>query len=332
MVLNRVGQVFEYEDKTYIVGEEIYSNDLSEYKHLFGRITEIRTDEDRETENDTPDIYCTFEQPALTSEYEKLREAMSGIEDIAFDLVIMSPEMIIPLRLLLPEEKHLKIFALIEDCTVDYQDSDTLELFTDIEKAKLKTWMMPNQKEELIGTYSKLLISKGDAKTAAKLMPGIRFMTSDTGISSAKVSALLLGSQHPIHIGGCIEVDHRHQRTVDEFEKALDQLFAQYEDGIKRLEALANVHLDYPVNAMTRVCKKLSMPKKAALAAISIFEMVCGSGTATAHDVFLAMQEIPFNMKCDGTPEAKMIALEENMARALRLNWKEYDLAKAVEY
>ena len=39
MVLNRVGQVFEYEDKTYIVGEEIYSNDLSEYKHLFGRIT-----------------------------------------------------------------------------------------------------------------------------------------------------------------------------------------------------------------------------------------------------------------------------------------------------
>ena len=138
MVLNRVGQVFEYEDKTYIVGEEIYSNDLSEYKHLFGRITEIRTDEDRETENDTPDIYCTFEQPALTSEYEKLRAAMSGIEDIAFDLVIMSPEMIIPLRLLLPEEKYLKIFALIEDCTVDYQDSDTLELFTDIEKAKLK--------------------------------------------------------------------------------------------------------------------------------------------------------------------------------------------------
>lgn len=31
MVLNRVGQVFEYEDKTYIVGEEIYSNDLDDY-------------------------------------------------------------------------------------------------------------------------------------------------------------------------------------------------------------------------------------------------------------------------------------------------------------
>lgn len=138
MILNRVGQVFEYEDKTYIVGEEIYSNNISEYKHLFGRITEIRTDEDRETENDTPDIYCAFERPALTSEYRKLCEAMSGIEDIAFDLVIMAPEMITPLRVLMPEEKKLKVFALIEDCTVDYQDADTLELFTDIEKAKLK--------------------------------------------------------------------------------------------------------------------------------------------------------------------------------------------------
>ena len=31
-------------------------------------------------------------------------------------------------------------------------------------------------------------------------------------------------------------------------------------------------------------------------------------------------------------PESKLLALEENMARALTLNWNEYDLAKAVEY
>lgn len=194
------------------------------------------------------------------------------------------------------------------------------------------SWKMPDQKEALIGTYAKLLTAQGKSKMANKLTPGIRFTTSDTGVSSAKVSALLLGSQHPIHIGGCVEVDHRHQKTVAEFDKALDQLFAQYEDGIQRLQDLMQIRLDYPINAMTRVCKKLSMPKKAAIAAISMFEMTCGSGTATAHDVFLAMQEIPYNMKCEGTPEGKMISLEENMARALRLNWKEYDLAKAVEY
>ena len=60
--------------------------------------------------------------------------------------------------------------------------------------------------------------------------------------------------------------------------------------------------------------------------------MTYGGGAATAHDVFLAMQEIPFIMKTSGAPESKLLALEENMARALTLNWNEYDLAKAVEY
>ena len=72
------------------------------------------------------------------------------------------------------------------------------------------SWTLPGQKEDLLGTYEKLLISPGKATLAAKLVPGIRFVTSDTGVASAKVSALLMGSQHPIHIGGCVAVDHRH--------------------------------------------------------------------------------------------------------------------------
>ena len=73
------------------------------------------------------------------------------------------------------------------------------------------------------------------------------------------------------------------------------------------------------------------MPKKAAVEAIAMFEMSCGP-TATAHDVFMAMQEIPYNLKIQNTPESKMLSIEENMARALTLNWKEYDLATGVDY
>ena len=92
------------------------------------------------------------------------------------------------------------------------------------------------------------------------------------------------------------------------------------------------IELEYPVNAMTRVCKKISMPKKAAIAAIGMYEMSYGGGSSTAHDVFLAMQEIPFIMKTQGAPESKLLTLDENMARALTLSWSDYDLAKAVEY
>ena len=244
-----------------------------------------------------------------------------------------------------------KISAVHSGDSVDYSILPINELLTTL-KAKLDdrfpgsvfeagycdhslvsaSWKMPNQREELLGTYIKTLCATGKGALASRLTPGIRFMTSDTGVASAKVSALLVGGQHPIHIGKCVAVDHRHQSKISDFTDVLDQLFAQFGDVIAKLEALLDITLDYPVNAMTRVCKKLSLPKKAAVEAISMFEMAYGGGPATAHDVFLAMQEIPFILKTQNTPESKMLEVEENMARALTLKWSDFDLAKAVSY
>ena len=54
------------------------------------------------------------------------------------------------------------------------------------------SWSMPGQKEELLEDYKKTLEEQGQKAMAAKMMPGIRFITSDTGVASAKVSALLV--------------------------------------------------------------------------------------------------------------------------------------------
>ena len=193
-------------------------------------------------------------------------------------------------------------------------------------------WTFPGQKEDLLGTYAKTLASHGKATMAARLVPGIRFLTSDTGLASAKVSAMLMGTQHPIHIGGCVAVDHRHQKKVADFGDALDQLFAQFCDSVAKLQSLLEIQLEYPANAMTRICKKLSLPKKESLEAIAMYEMAYGGGPATAHDVFIAMQEIPYLLKTHHTPESKMLVVEENMARALSLKWSDFDLAKAVSW
>ncbi len=193
-------------------------------------------------------------------------------------------------------------------------------------------WTFPDQKEDMLGTYAKTLQTKGMGTMAAKLVPGIHFLTSDTGVASAKVSAMLMGTQHPIHIGSCISVDHRLQRKVEDFDKELDQLFAQFCDSVSRLQTLLEIELQYPVNAMTRICKKFSLPKKEALEAIAMFEISYGGGTATAHDVFMALQEIPWLMKANKHPEAKLLNVEENMARALSIRWSDFDLAKAVNY
>lgn len=194
-------------------------------------------------------------------------------------------------------------------------------------------WKLPKQKKELLGKYAKHLKAIGKACLAHKLVPGIQFTTSDTGVASAKVSALLLGvSNEPIHIGSCIAVDHRHKKTVENFSEALDLLFAQFGDNIKKLEKLLDVTLLYPVNAMTRVCKELVMPKKEAVEAIAMFESVYGDKPATAHDVFMSMQEIPYLLKLNNASEGKILTVQENMARALNLKWGDFDLPKAVVF
>ena len=194
------------------------------------------------------------------------------------------------------------------------------------------SWSLPNYREELLGAYKKVLAAQGKSVMAAKIMPGIRFSTSDTGMASAKISALLLGLTYPIHIGGMLAVDHRGQSKIEDFTENLNMLFVQFENAIAMLEKLTEIYLDYPVNAMTAICKKLSMPKKAAMEAIAMFEYSIGSAAVTAHDIFMAMQEIIFILKIEGTPENKLLIIEENLARALTFRWTDYDYAKKVSY
>lgn len=194
------------------------------------------------------------------------------------------------------------------------------------------SWSLPGPKADLLDTYEKLLEAQGQKTVAAKLTPGIRFSTSDTGMASAKVSALLVGLQYPIHIGGMVAVEHKRQSKITDFTDSLEMLFAQFGDSVSRLAKLLSVPLDYPVNTMTAVCKKLSLPKKAALESIAMFETANGDSPATAHDVFMAMQEIPFILKTGGTSESKLLSLQENMARALTLRWPDYDLARQVSW
>ena len=58
MLINKPGAEFLYNGITYRVGDVIIGSDQSEYAGLIGSIFEIRDGSDKETDNDTPDIYC----------------------------------------------------------------------------------------------------------------------------------------------------------------------------------------------------------------------------------------------------------------------------------
>lgn len=136
MKYNKSGEMFFYEDKMFIVGEEVYATEC-DYAGLLGRITEIRTGEDRDTENEGPDIYCSFYSPILKQDAALLSKMRLGCEDLSLDLVIMAPEMLIPTREVGAGLPKMKVYAVIEDCIVDGEEHPTKRLFADLKHAEI---------------------------------------------------------------------------------------------------------------------------------------------------------------------------------------------------
>lgn len=145
MFMNRIGAVFEYEGTKFTVGQPVVGTDQSAYEGLYGFITEIRDGEDKETENDTPDIYCTFEPPVLPHDIVELEKSFSRLyqepkklEDIGLNEVIMAPEMIKGTGN--PEEcrMFLSIHAVIEDWAANGERGHSEELYTEPADAKYR--------------------------------------------------------------------------------------------------------------------------------------------------------------------------------------------------
>jgi len=144
MLLDRPGAEIYYAGKKYVIGEEIIATDASDYEGLIGRITEIRDGEDRETENDTPDIYCEFAPPVMQADIFRFEQTMSAlygerktIEDITLDMVIMAPEMIKTLAEIEGESPVAEIYLLTEDWAANDAYGNSTEAFTSLEFAQI---------------------------------------------------------------------------------------------------------------------------------------------------------------------------------------------------
>jgi hypothetical protein len=143
MIINRLGAVFEHEGVTYTIGGPIVGTDESEYRGLYGAITEIRTEDDKDTENEGPDLYCEFQPPVLPKEivdlertFSELYQEPKTLENIILDMVIMAPDMVTPLDDLDKDRKVQVIYAVTEDWAVDGESGHCSELFSDYEDAR----------------------------------------------------------------------------------------------------------------------------------------------------------------------------------------------------
>ena len=136
MIYNKNGDMFFYEDKMFIIGEEVFASE-SDYAGLLGRIKEIRTGEDRDTENEGPEIYCNFRPPILKQDAELVSKMRFGNEDLSLEQVIMAPKMLMPTRYVGNGLPTIKVYAVVEDCMIDGEDHDETRLFSDKKHAEI---------------------------------------------------------------------------------------------------------------------------------------------------------------------------------------------------
>lgn len=142
MIITNMNDTLEYMGKQYYIGEEIVGTSASMYEGLFGKIIEIRTGADKETDNDAPDIYCEFDAPIFPEDIERFEDKVSllhgkaaTLEDIALGRVIMAPEMIKSLVKDV-ETRTVTVFTLEEDWATDNNYGHSTQLYFNYDLAR----------------------------------------------------------------------------------------------------------------------------------------------------------------------------------------------------
>ena len=143
MIINQEGMRYTYNGMTYTVGAAVTATEASEYRGLYGAITEIRDGADRETENDTSDIYCCFEPPFLPKEIQELErrftelyQSPKKLDEITLDMVIMAPEMVRVISADPSVCKTCKVHLLTMQFTTSWDSGCITELYADYDMAR----------------------------------------------------------------------------------------------------------------------------------------------------------------------------------------------------
>ena len=188
-------------------------------------------------------------------------------------------------------------------------------------------WSLDGQANELMEDYRQAVAEKGVTE-AMSARPGLRFTTSDVGVSAANLYPILLlgGSNRIIPLGDPLKLDHKNGADLDAFASSMDQLYAYFKESIEQQQQLLNVEIRYPYTTMLGVLKRIGITKKMSYEVADLFAGQPGvSSGCNAYQLYLAMSDVIFLAQCEGASAYRIAQLEENIARALRINWHEYD-------
>lgn len=193
------------------------------------------------------------------------------------------------------------------------------------------TWKLGGN-QELLDTYRKALRDNGlEDKVEA---PALRLTSSDVAASGANLYPMLIceSSSRTISLGSPIKLAHEKRATLTDFRNNLSLICSRYQDAITNLSILMDIEIRHPSNCLRLVMRKIGIRKKLINQVVELYEAQNGTGPCTAHDLYYAMNEASFFGACEGLQGYSIIKLEEEITRALSLDWKEFDVGGAIKW
>lgn len=108
----------------------------------------------------------------------------------------------------------------------------------------LAIWSLDGQSNQLLDTYRQELQIKG-LNGNQVMLPGLRFMTSDVGVSGANLYPILLvgHARRIVPLGYPIKTEHKNGVDLDYFEEQLGLLYARFKEAIEKQMKLLQIEV-----------------------------------------------------------------------------------------
>lgn len=180
--------------------------------------------------------------------------------------------------------------------------------------------------QELLDTYRAALESH--EMEQKNLTPALRLSTSDVAASGVNLYPMLVtgGMNRTIGMGSPITLAHGHGASLLDFRKNLEKIYTRYKNAAENLAKLMDIEIRNPVNCLKLIMKELKIKGKIRNEVVEMYVAQNGEGTCTAHDLYYAMNEASFYAACEGFSGYRVLRMEEDITRALVMDWKEYDV------
>ena len=187
-------------------------------------------------------------------------------------------------------------------------------------------WSLDSE-DALLKEYKESLQTHG--LPCDEIQLGLRLTTSDTGQSGANLYPMIFfGSElRNIPLGSPLKLHHKNKADLARFDEQLNLLYAQYSKALGNMQSMMDVYVLHPINAMLGVMKRIGIPKKYATLIAEDYRLKRGDTACSAYEAYLQISEVIYLMQCDGAEGSKIVMMEENIARAVHLRWKDYDFA-----